>query len=70
VLTGIDSLDICHEAAATAFRIEGVGQFNIEPNGIVPQDTTLKITQRGRCGRSVPPSVPGGVLFRRIEPTQ
>jgi hypothetical protein len=70
VLSSADTLEICHEAAATAFRIEGAGELAIEANGVAPQTATLKVTQKGRCGRSVPPSVPGGVLLRKVEPTQ
>jgi hypothetical protein len=70
LLNGADSLDLCHEDAATAFRVEGAGAFSVDASGLIAQAETIRITQRGRCGRSVPPSVPGGVLFRKIEPTK
>lgn len=64
-----DQIDICHEATAKTFRVEGTdtGTVAVTQTGLSPS-AGVGLTETGKCGKSAPASVPGGVLLRGIAP--
>ena len=66
-LNGSDAVGICHEPAATSYRIEGVGTVRIEEDRIVAQSGNVQVLTVGRCGATASSSETGGVLLRTIK---
>ena len=68
VLNANDAVGVCHEPAATSYRIEGTGSVRIDPDRVVAQSGDVRITTVGRCGATANSSETGGVLLRAIKP--
>jgi hypothetical protein len=62
-----DAVGICHEPAATSYRIEGAGAVRIDKAGIVAEAGATKVLTVGRCSATASSSETGGVLLRSIQ---
>lgn len=70
VLDANDAVGICHEPAATSYRIEGAGTVRISRDKVAAESGAAKILTVGRCGGTASSSETGGVLLRSVQKTK
>ena len=67
-LDAADAVGVCHEPAATSYRLEGAGSVRIDKDGIKAETGSPKILTVGRCSATANSSETGGVLLRAVKP--